>query len=571
VEALDEQRLRTLIGVGRSLVAELDLDALLERVLEVACEVTGARYAAIGVLGPDQNLERFVTRGIDERTRERIGDLPRGRGVLGLLIEEPRPIRLSNVGSHPRSYGFPAGHPPMSTFLGVPIHMGPEAWGNLYLTEKAGGEDFDQADEESAVVLADWAAIAIQNARAYQESASHRVELERAVAELEATAEIALAVGGETDLGRVLELIVKRARALVGARSLVILLEDREELEVAATAGIFARDIRGERLRVSGSSAGDVLRRLESERVSDVSSRLRISADELGTTASAALLVPLVFHGRALGVMVAFDRLEAGPEFTARDEELINSFAVSASNALVTAKTVAEQRLRNTIEAAENERRRWARELHDETLQGLGALRLILAAGLRNLESAGATPSAPIARAIEQVEDEISKLRGLISELRPATLDQLGLSAAIEELVSVRSGADFEIRADLDLAFENGRAAHRLASDVENTVYRLVQEALTNVAKHAAAGAASISVGEHDGWVEIVVDDDGVGFEPRRGTNGFGLEGMRERVEMAGGTLSVASQPGDGTRLTARIPAVHEREFTPRRRQPRAS
>ena len=159
---MDEHRLRRLIDVGRSMVAELDLDALLERLLEVAREVTGARYAALGILDDRrERLERFLTVGIDAETQASIGDLPRGHGVLGVLIEDPRPLRLSDVGAHPRSYGFPLGHPPMRSFLGVPILIDGEAWGNLYLTEKQGGP-FDDQDEEAVVVLADWAAVAVE-------------------------------------------------------------------------------------------------------------------------------------------------------------------------------------------------------------------------------------------------------------------------------------------------------------------------------------------------------------------------------------------------------------------------
>ena len=235
--ALDEPRLRQLIDVGRGLVAELDPEVVFGRVLEVACELTGARYAALGVLDDDrQELERFITHGIDEETRREIGNLPRGRGVLGLLIEQPQPLRLTNVGDHPRSYGFPPGHPPMTSFLGVPIVIRGRAWGNLYLTEKAGGE-FDEADEQSALILAEWTAIAVDNARLYRNVQEQRDTLKRAVRRLEATTEIARAVGGETDLDRILETIVKRGRALIEARSLLILLEDRGELRVAAVAG----------------------------------------------------------------------------------------------------------------------------------------------------------------------------------------------------------------------------------------------------------------------------------------------------------------------------------------------
>ena len=171
--ALDEQRLRRLIEVSRSLVSELDLEAVLRRLLEAARELTGARYAALGILNPERTeLERFLTLGVDERARASIGELPRGRGVLGLLISQPKPLRLREVGDHPRSYGFPPGHPPMSSFLGVPILIRGEAFGNLYLTDKQGEAEFTEADEEAGVVLAEWAAIAIDNARLYQSGES---------------------------------------------------------------------------------------------------------------------------------------------------------------------------------------------------------------------------------------------------------------------------------------------------------------------------------------------------------------------------------------------------------------
>lgn len=283
-DRLDEGRLQRLIEVGRTLVAELDLDAVLNRLLAVAREITGARYAAIGILNDRrEGLERFIYTGIDERTRRVIGDLPRGRGVLGLLIETPAPLRLSRVGDHPGSYGFPRGHPPMNSFLGVPVMIRGESFGNLYLTEKAGGE-FGEADEQAAVILAEWASIAIENARLYAAADERRTELERAVRGLEATIEIARAVGGETDLGRVLETIAKRARALVEARSLSVLLEDRGELEVVVTAGELERDMVGARLALDspwGRIAGDGV----PERVGPRGTRLTIDPAELGARA----------------------------------------------------------------------------------------------------------------------------------------------------------------------------------------------------------------------------------------------------------------------------------------------
>jgi GAF domain-containing protein len=179
---LDERRLRSLLASSRAVSSMLDLEAVLPEVLAAARGLTGARYAAIGILGPDrQSLERFITSGIDPAEREKIGDLPHGRGILGLLIDDPRPLRLADVGAHPQSYGFPIDHPPMTTFLGAPVLIRGEAWGNLYLTEKAGGEEFDDDDEAAIIVLAEQAATAIENARLYQDQRLLRDSLERVV------------------------------------------------------------------------------------------------------------------------------------------------------------------------------------------------------------------------------------------------------------------------------------------------------------------------------------------------------------------------------------------------------
>ena len=542
---LDEERLTRLIEVGRSLVSELDLETLLSRLLEVAEELTGARYLALGILDERrQSLERFITRGIPEEIHAQIGDLPRGRGILGELILHPAPLRLHDVGEHPRSYGFPPGHPPMTTFLGVPILIRGEAFGNLYLTEKQGGGDFSEQDEESIVVLADWAAIAIDNARLYQGMRARQEELERAVSGLETTTAIARAVGAETRLDRVLELIVKRARALVEARVLVIVLEQNDELVVAAVAGDADASLTGTAIDRAQTMAANVVRTQKPERLSDAGAQMRSAlVNRVGATS--ALFVPLVFRGRASGVLAAFDRLSGGPEFDAEDERLLLSFAASAATAVATAKTVEEDRLRHSILASEQERSRWARELHDETLQGLGALRVLLSSSLQNPGDMEQT----VRDAVGHISAEIENLRNLITELRPAALDQLGLEPAIESLLArTRSVEGLEVESRVELEEQ------RLEPEIENTVYRLVQEALTNVAKHGEASSVNVSLVQRDSVLEVTVSDDGVGFDPSAPTGGFGLAGMHERVALALGELDIASSPGEGTTVRATIP-----------------
>jgi signal transduction histidine kinase len=530
-DVLDEHRLRRLIDVGRGLVAQLDLEAVLGEVVEVARELTGARYAALGILDEDRReLERFIYVGIDEQTRAKIGDLPRGRGVLGELIRNPAPLRLHEVGEHPRSYGFPHGHPPMNSFLGVPIVVRGQAYGNLYLTEKEGG-DFDAGDEEAATILAEWAAVSIFNVRLYTQSEEERGALERAVHGLEATTEIARAVGGQTDPSRVMETIAKRTRALVGAGSLLVLLNDGGRFEVVAAAGECGTGPIGRYVTIEAGGSSEALSAIQG----------------LGLDARAALLAPLSFRGRPLGAIVALDRLEEGPAFYAEDERLLTAAAASAATAVATVQSVTEGRLRQSLRTTERERARWARELHDSVLQGLGSRRVALSSALKR----GDAPAleAAVAQALEEMGHDIDELRGLITELRPATLDQLGLRAALEDLAErFEHSAGIEVSADLSLG------AERLDPELETAVYRLVQESLNNVAKHAEAAGVTLQVTAGDVRVDVLVSDDGQGFDQTAERSGFGLAGMRERVELTGGELQIESKPGVGTRVMASVP-----------------
>ena len=554
-----EDKLRRLLDVGRALVGELDPEAVLHRILAEARELTGARYAALGVLDESRSeLERFLTVGIDPATHHAIGDLPRGRGVLGVLIDDPRALRLADVGEHPRSYGFPPTHPPMHSFLGVPILIRGDAWGNLYLAEKEGGGEFTEEDEEAAVVLSQWAATAIGNARLYEDSERRRDQLERAVRSLEAARDIADAITGASDLDRILELIVKRGRALVDARTVLIMLREGDELVVAASAG-HARGARGHRIPMAGSTSGEVLQRGRPERLVDVGSRLRVAPEQLGVRdAHTALIVPVLHRGSGLGVLAAFDHGADADPFTEEDEQLLRTFAASAANAVALSRSVEADRLRSTIAAADAERKRWARELHDQTLQSLGGLRVSLASILGRGD--GAAKDERIRQAIEDIEVEIANLRGIISDLRPSLLDDLGLAPAIEAMVDRLDEDGLEITSEVALG-EAGSGRAELDPELETTVYRIVQEALTNVAKHARAETARVAIALSEGQVLIEVEDDGSGFDADAPTSGFGLAGMRERAYLAGGTLEIGpAQPG--TRVRVRLPARYSSEVS---------
>jgi signal transduction histidine kinase len=547
---LDQVRIRRLLELGRGLVAKLDGEEVLGDILEGARELTGARYAALGVLNHQRTeLERFITVGIDPNIQRRIGNLPRGRGVLGVLIDEPLPLRLGDVGLHPESYGFPYGHPPMHSFLGVPILIRGEPWGNLYLTEKPDGE-FTEADEQAVVVLAEWAATAINNARLYQTSERRRIGLERAVRGLEATRDIAIAIGAATRLERVLELIVKRGRALVEANTVVVMLREGPALVIVASAG-HVTDAHGVRLPIDKSTSGRVLELGLAERISDVTNHLRISAAELGVPdAHTALLVPMTHRDETIGVLAAFDRGPEHDSFSEEDEQLLRTFAATAANAVAMAQSVEADRLRSALEAADAERRRWARELHDETLQGLGALRVVLATALQR-EGPGVNEAA-MREAIGESESQIKNLRAMITDLRPLALDDLGLHAALRALIERHRRDRLTVSGELNLPDPREGDA-RLGAELETTVYRLAQEALTNVAKHARSSEARIVVTATDDDVIVEVQDNGAGFAVDSKTTGFGLAGMRERVYLARGTLQIESDV-HGTLLRVWLP-----------------
>jgi signal transduction histidine kinase len=300
----------------------------------------------------------------------------------------------------------------------------------------------------------------------------------------------------------------------VDATGVLILLRDEAGLTVAATAGEVPAGMRGSRLE------------------DDVRAALRAR----GLGAEAALLVPLVFRGHSVGILAA-----VGAGFDDEDDRLLGAFAASAATAVATARSVAEERLRHSLAAAEAERSRWARELHDETLQGLGGLRMMVSAARRAKD-----PDA-LDGVIEQINTEIENLRALIRELRPAALDELGAVPAIEELAA-RMAERHGIEVDTAIELEGRRPG-----ELETALYRIIQEALGNAVRHAGATRVSITAREDGGAVHVAVVDDGRGFDPGAPSSGFGLVGMRERVELLGGEIDIASS-GAGTRVTALLP-----------------
>lgn len=553
---LEPSQLQALLDVGRGLVSAHDPETVLRRVLAAAQELTGARFAALGILDSDKReLKRFVFVGIDDDLRARIGSLPRGHGILGEMIRHPEPLRLTRISEHPRSYGFPAGHPPMETFLGVPVMIRGEVYGNLYLTEKEAGTPFGENDERLVVVLAEWAAVAIDNARSHATEERRRLELERAMRGLEATVSLSQDLGGEADLERVLELVVKRGRDLVEARTCLVLLTRDDGMCVADGAGELGAGVIGRTL----VDEGGLLAKAVADGGTPRDPGSLETLTEIGIDGESVLALPLRSRGRTLGALVVVDRIGDETSFNPDDELALASFATSAATVVSAARAAEDERLRLTIAAAERERQRWARELHDETLQDLGALRVLQGSALQ-LDDDEAARRA-LREANRRVEELIGGLQSLITELRPAALDQLGVGAAIEALIErVRSRSELQVEAAIDLGQSSDEKLRRFDAAVEATVYRLVQEALTNVVKHAGASRAWVTVEARDGSLVVAVEDDGRGLGRERPKGGFGLIGMRERVELAGGELGLGPGEAGGTRVWATLPDADRRE-----------
>jgi signal transduction histidine kinase len=537
-----EPRLRALLEAGLALASELSLDSLLQRLTELAAQLTGARYAALGVIDPSgSRLERFVTHGVDDDLRAAIGDPPHGRGILGALIRDARPLRLHAIGDDPRSVGFPPKHPEMNTFLGVPILLRGVAYGNLYLTEKEDGADFTEADQELVELLAAQAAVAIENARLY-ESAT------RWSRQLESLFEVSSALARETDVDRLLELVAERLQELLEARLVTVILPaGPNELRFVTVSGKGGEGLLGQTMSRAESKAGRVLERRHSERVDSVLDDAEVDrtvSRQLGSRTG--LWVPLLARDRPIGVIAAHDKLGApDARFTDDDQRLAETFAARAAVAVDLSERVARDTLRRIVAAQELERQRLARELHDETGQALTSILL----GLKQLEGIESRDSVAALR--ELVVATLQDVRRLAVELRPKVLDDFGLVPALERLTD-----GFAEHTGIAVDLETGAVRERLRPEVETAIYRIVQESLTNVVKHADARRVSVVLTRTDGRIKAVIEDDGKGFDPAAADGGgVGLVGMRERLELLDGTLAVESSETSGTTVAAEVPA----------------
>jgi signal transduction histidine kinase len=527
------ERLRALLDAVVGIGADLGLRGTLQRIVEAACTLAGARYGAIGVISTDRtNLSDFITHGIDPDTHARIGDLPHGRGVLGLLISEPYPVRLTDINKHPHSYGFPPDHPPMHSFLGVPVRTRDQIFGNLYLAGKQDAAEFSDDDEEIVVALAAAAGVAIDNARLYE-------LVQRRERWFAATAEITGVLLGTVHRTEALRLIARRAREVSDAELVLVMLYDEDNarytIEVADGADPSYGELVGKLIPVDQSAAAEFGR----EKYRDVAS-LRAAVDWPGPVPdSPAMAVPLAAAGTLHGVLIV--TRPAGRQLTEEDPVQLSTFA---GHAALTLERVRAQEERELL-AVLGDRERIARDLHDVVIQRLFAT---------GMQLQGAVPHAVRPDAVRRINAAVDELDATIRDIRRSIFElrsAFGPSLRAE-LGDVVQGAvqTLGFRPVLDTS---GPVDSAIPDDLKPEIVAVLGEALSDIARHAGATSARVSVRAADGEVVVCVEDDGVGCAPGRTRSGIAT--MGERAHDLGGTQEIRSaSEGTGTVLTWRVP-----------------
>ncbi|WP_133916809.1 sensor histidine kinase [Streptomyces sp. NBC_00582] len=528
--------LEAVLSVGR----ELDLEQALRSIVEAAAVLVDAEYAALGVIGPDgRRLSAFHTVGVTEEEIARIGPYPEGHGILGELIRRPEPLRLAKISEHPASYGFPAHHPPMNTFLGVPIRVREQVFGNLYLTEKRGGGQFDEEDVSVTQTLAVAAGVAIDNARLYEESRLRERWL-RANADITHS----LMSGGEST--EVLALIADRAREITGSALAAVALpmEDTGSLTVEIAVGMDAEAHRGLVLPMKSSLMGLAFADAAPVHSTDVAHEERISPEPprfggLGP----AVAVPIGTGEAGPRGVVLLARETGQPGFSATETEPLQAFAAQAAIAM----ELAERRQDAEQVAVLQDRDRIARDLHDLAIQRLFATGMTLQSAGRFIEHEEAAER--VARAVDDLDETIKIIRSTIFGLRAREgAGEAGLRARAVRVVGEAApvlGFAASVRME-------GLLDTDVPKEIADQVVAVLSEALTNIARHAHADRADVLLATDGREVRLSVTDNGVGIPD--GGRRSGLRNMAERAEQLGGRLELGTPEGGGSALVWRVP-----------------
>jgi signal transduction histidine kinase len=520
-------RMDALLGAVLAVSSGLELDTTLQRIVQAAIDLVDAQYGALGVIGEGGRLSQFVNVGIDDATRDLIGPLPTGRGVLGVVIENNKPLRLDDLSQHPMSIGFPPHHPPMKTFIGVPVRSREETFGRLYLTEKNGGHGFTHDDEVVLQALAGAAGVAIHNARLY-EAARQRQRW------LEATGEVTAELLGGTDAGEALQLIASHAQELTGADYTVIAVpaepgvapSEVTELLISVSVGLDA-DAMIRRVPVAGSTMGAVFTDHLPRNVTKLAFDL---ADDFGP----ALVMPLGNGEEISGVLLTV-RLPGSPGFDEKELQLVSTFADQAALALQRAETQAAQRELEVLA----DRDRIARDLHDHVIQRLFAVGLALQSSHRREKSP--QQAARLAEHIDQLHDVIQEIRTTIFDLQADPEDAPKLRTTLHELIT-----ELTSEAQLRTTVRMSGPVNAIPADLAQHAQAVVREGVSNAVRHAHADelVVTMSVGDD---VVIEITDNGIGIPETVARSG--LHNLADRAAAAGGSCTIAANPEGGTRL----------------------
>ena len=527
--------LEAVLSVGR----ELDLEQALRSIVQAAAVLVDAEYAALGVITPDgERLSEFLTEGVTDEQIAEIGHYPEGHGILGELIRHPEPLRLTKISEHPASYGFPAHHPPMNTFLGVPIRVRDQIFGNLYLTEKRGGAEFDEEDEAVLATLAVAAGVAIDNARLYEESRLRERWLQ-------VTTEITHSLMSGSERGEVLALIAERAREITSAALAVVAVpvDYADALTVELALGEGADAHRGRVLPVEGSLIGLAFSGGSPVTSADLVSDTRLAADPARVTGLGPAVAVPIGTGEGVRGVALLVRASGHPVFTEKEIKPLQAFAAQAAVAM----ELAERRRDVEQIAMLQDRDRIARDLHDLAIQRLFATGMTLQSAGRFIEHSEA--SERVARAVDDLDETIKIIRSTIFGLRSREqADESGLRSRVVRVVGEMApmlGYAPSLRME-------GLLDTQMPKEISDHVIAVLSEALTNVARHAHAGHAEVVLETDGREIRLSVTDDGVGIPP--GGRRSGLRNMAERAEQLNGTLQVTSPAGGGVSLVWCVP-----------------
>ncbi len=532
-----EDRLRRLLDAVMSVASDLSLPDTLRRIVELAVDLADAQYGALGVLGPDGMLSQFVTAGIDDDLRRRIGDLPTGHGILGVLIRDPHPLRIADLSRHGGSVGFPPNHPPMTTFLGVPVRSRGAVFGNLYLTEKRGGGEFTERDEDVVVALAAAAGIAVENSRLFE-------EVRRREAWLAAATDVTSRLLAGGNAAATAQLVVTKAAGLADGQAAVLLLPDADGFAVHAVHG--PDDLRAHEQPGRGYGWDDDLAGVPPDRLAAVLEDRpgALTPDAGGPSlldgSRPTVLVPLVAHQDLVGLLGVVREQGAAP-FLPDDVRMIASFAGTAALAVESARSAADRQRLAVLE----DRTRIAEDLHDLVIQRLFAVGLGLQALSARVGAEG--PRERLTSFIDDIDGTIRSIRQTIFSLQEPPDRATGLRGEALRVVAEEVPA---LGFEPELAFE-GPLDSTVPEKSVPEVLAVLREALSNVARHARASRATVTLTADPGrWrLTLVVEDDGVG-PSAQDTPGLGTATMAARARRLGGECRLERGERGGARLT---------------------